>query len=78
MVSVIVPTVLHYKHGWGGSPYQIPTIIDPNDADYKDYNKWEYIKPWNRYSPYIIGVLLGYLLHETKGRQIKFSKVDII
>ena len=36
-------------------------------ADYAhDYNQWGYSAPWNRFSPYMAGLLLGYFLHITK------------
>lgn len=41
----------------------------------KDYMSWHYLKPWNRFSPYIIGILLGYALHITKSKPVKISKV---
>ena len=34
-----------------------------------------YVKPWCRFSPYIVGILLGYFLHITKGKPFKMSKV---
>ena len=37
--------------------------------------EWGYVKPWNRFSPYIVGILLGYILHITKRKTIKLSKV---
>ena len=85
--SVIVPSVLHYHYAWPASPSITPPdhvcqpgtdFCCPGDtpqAEDADYMEWGYIKPWNRYSPYIVGVLLGYLLHITKRTQIKLSKV---
>lgn len=85
--SVIVPSVLHYHYAWPASPSITPPghvcqpgtdFCCPGDtpqAEDADYMEWGYIKPWNRYSPYIVGVLLGYLLHITKSKQIKLSKV---
>jgi hypothetical protein len=37
--------------------------------------EWNYVKPWCRFSPYIIGIFLGYILHKTKGKPFKMSKV---
>ena len=34
-----------------------------------------YVKPWCRFSPYIAGILLGYVLHITKGKTFKMSKI---
>ena len=31
-----------------------------------DYNNDFYVKPWNRFVPYMTGLLLGYILHVTK------------
>ena len=78
MTSVIVPTALHYKYAWQATPSITATDYtcgDPPQVDHLDYMEWGYIKPWNRYSPYIVGVLLGYLLHITKRKQFKLSKV---
>ena len=80
LVSAIVPTALHYKYAWQATPSVTPPdhIGCPGDTpqvEDADYMEWGYIKPWNRYSPYIVGVLLGYLLHVTKRKQIKLSKV---
>ena len=33
-----------------------------------------YRQPWTRFQPYLIGLLLGYLLHKTKGKQFQMSK----
>jgi len=39
-----------------------------------DYPVANYIVPWCRFSPYIIGVVYGYLLHITKDSSLKWSK----
>ena len=46
-----------------------------DDYPRKDYMEFGYVKPWNRFSPYIVGILLGYILHITKRKTIKLSKV---
>ena len=40
-----------------------------------DYFEWNYVKPWCRFSPYIIGLVLGYILHVTKKKPIKLNHV---
>jgi len=30
-----------------------------------------YFAPWNRYQPYLVGVVLGYILHHTRGKAVK-------
>ena len=80
LTSVIVPTALHYKYAWQATPSimapdHVVSCGDTPQVDDADYMEWGYIKPWNRYSPYIVGVLLGYLLHVTKRKQFKLSKV---
>ena len=35
-----------------------------------------YYTPWCRCQPYLVGVVLGYILHTTKGQPIKLSKVN--
>ena len=42
------------------------------DAHYEDKN---YFVPWCRFSPYVAGVVLGYILHKTKNKEIKIAKV---
>ena len=37
----------------------------------KDY----YTTPWCRIPPYLVGILLGYILHTTKKSQFKLPKV---
>ena len=37
-----------------------------------------YSKPWCRFQPYLIGILLGYLLHKTKNKDVEISKVGHI
>lgn len=31
-----------------------------------EWNRWNYSVPWQRFAPYMWGLLLGYLLHVTK------------
>ena len=64
--SAAIPSYLTYHYGWG------PT--DQGSSE-KNYMEWFYIKPWTRFGPYIIGILLGYILHSTKSRPFKMSKV---
>ena len=64
--SVAITSALTYHYGWGP--------IDQGSSE-KDYMQWLYIKPWHRFGPYIIGILLGYILHSTKSRPFKMSKV---
>ena len=64
--SAAIPSALTYHYGWGP--------VDQGSSE-KDYMQWLYIKPWNRFGPYVIGILLGYILHSTKSRPFKMSKV---
>ena len=64
--SAAITSALTYHYGWGP--------IDQGFSE-KDYGEWLYIKPWNRFGPYVIGILLGYILHSTKSRPFKMSKV---
>ena len=36
--------------------------------------QWNYVVPWCRFSPYIVGILLGYFLHNTKSKPFKMSQ----
>jgi hypothetical protein len=45
-------------------------LINENfEADYK-YHVDFYDVPWARYQPYLVGILLGYILHHTRGQAI--------
>ena len=61
--SAAIPAGLTHFYGWGVSPLLPGVNTDPD----KNYMQWNYIVPWCRFSPYIIGILLGYILHTTKG-----------
>ena len=41
-----------------------------------DYFENNYIKPWCRFQPYLVGILLGYILHCTKSKGVKIQKVS--
>ena len=47
--------------------------ITPYDFD-EQRNYYE--KPWCRFQPYLIGMLLGYVLHKTKNTEIKIPHVS--
>jgi len=64
--SVAITSALTYHYGWGA--------VDQGSSE-KNYMQWLYIKPWHRFGPYVIGILLGYILHSTKSRPFKMSKV---
>ena len=32
-----------------------------------------YREPWTRFQPYLVGILLGYILHKTKNMKFKMS-----
>ncbi len=44
----------------------------------QDYNQYNYIVPWCRFSPYICGIIVGYALHVTKHKPFKMAKVNTI
>jgi hypothetical protein len=70
LVSALLPMGLTFKNGWPAST--VLPVIQKSD---RDYMYWFYVKPWNRFSPYIVGILLGYILHITKTKPFKISKV---
>ena len=72
--SAAIPAGLTYKYSWGAQPGTgIPGNEDPEN--FTDYWEWNYYKPWCRFSPYIVGIFLGYLLHITKSKPFKMSTV---
>ena len=34
-----------------------------------------YVAPWNRYQPYLVGALLGYVLHHTRGQKMRIDRL---
>jgi len=66
--SAIIPTVLTATNDWPATP----VMGGPNAAAYFMDN---YIKPWCRVSPYLVGIVLGYLLHATKNKPVKIPRV---
>ena len=49
--------------------FDIPTL----DTDYT-YHVDFYTAPWARYQAYLIGILLGYILHHLRGKPVKIRK----
>jgi hypothetical protein len=70
LVSALLPMGLTFKNGWPAS-----LLLPGTKVSDRDYGLWFYVKPWCRFSPYIVGILLGYILHITKTKQFKISKV---
>ena len=65
VLSIIIPTALTISENWPAT-----TILpDPSGT----YFEWNYVKPWCRFSPYIVGLLLGYILHVTKNKAVKIN-----
>ena len=73
VVSIIIPSVLTYTEQW---PATVLTQGSTDPAE-SDYFTWNYVKPWCRFSPYIIGLILGYILHISKNKPIKLNKVSV-
>ena len=42
---------------------QVAYNYTPNNTDITTYNNLQYIKPWHRVTPYIVGLVLGYVLY---------------
>ena len=40
-----------------------------------DWNQWNYLTPWCRCAPYIVGIITGYCLHITKGKDFRINWV---
>ena len=55
---------------------QPPGILTfPNLETDLDYHDNFYDAPWTRYQAYLIGIVLGYVLHHTRGKQIEINQV---
>ena len=50
-------------------------IINRDDTNNEYYFNGYYVQTWTRAPPYILGILLGWLLHITKKKKIEFNKV---
>ena len=70
-LSCVIPTALTYKNGWAPVP-SIPGPTNPEDPN-NPFMLNSYIKPYTRFTPYIMGILLGYLLHITKKKPVKIN-----
>lgn len=40
-----------------------------------DYPQWNYVAAWCRCQPYIVGILLGFIMNKTRNTTIKINKV---
>lgn len=40
-----------------------------------DYFLRNYYMPWTRFQPYGVGIILGYILHRQKGKNIRLSPI---
>ena len=54
------------------SPPGVFNAIEGYDKDYTFYVD-SYYAPWLRYQAYLIGLILGYVLHHTRGKEIKIG-----
>lgn len=50
----------------------------PTDTNNPYYYYGYYVQIWTRFPPYILGIMLGWLLHKTKNRTIKLNKGVVI
>jgi hypothetical protein len=48
-------------------------IIENFVTDY-DYDVGSYVAPWFRYQPYLVGIMLGYILHHLRGKSVTIRK----
>ena len=78
VLSIIIPTVLTISENWPATNLlaiiQTVNLANPPST----YMVWNYFKPMCRFSPYIIGLLLGYLLHVTKNKTVKINPSVVV
>ena len=72
--SILVPTILTVTENWPATVLLEGSVTGDQGSN---YFMWNYVKPWCRFSPYIIGLILGYILHVTKKKPIKLNHVSI-
>ena len=63
LAATLVVLIMTIVRDWSGSA---------GDADWTYYN---YIKPWCRFQPYGVGIILGVILHKTKNKPVVLHKV---
>ncbi|XP_069696166.1 nose resistant to fluoxetine protein 6-like isoform X2 [Periplaneta americana] len=57
---------------------ELPTSIDSGvGPEYQAWNKYLYVKTHTRCAPWFIGLGLGYLLHHTRNRNLRLTKLQI-
>jgi len=70
--ATFVPAYQSWTYDLGIDGYPIEGS-DP--AFFEGYGKLPdfYEAPWNRFQPYLVGILLGYCLHQARGKDIKIN-----
>ena len=73
LVASTIPSIyqtINFHLGLGGDPTE---KTDPGFMN--DYSKTPdyYRAPWIRFQPYLVGLMLGYILHLTKGKKVKID-----
>ena len=53
-----------------------PTRTDNPNAIYPMVPGGYYIDVWSRMQPYLMGILLGYILFKTRGKPVKITEVS--
>ena len=71
MASIAVPFGLHVYKKWPATP-----MLPPPPGGDPNYMNDNYFMPWCRFSPYIGGIVLGYILYRTKDKEIKIPRVN--
>ena len=72
MASIAVPFGLHVYKKWPATP-----MLPPPPGGDPNYMNDNYFMPWCRFSPYIAGIVLGYILYRTKDKEIKIPRVNL-
>ena len=71
VASIAVPFALHVYYKWPAT-----SLLPVPEGGNEDFEEKNYLKPWCRFSPYIAGVVMGYILHRTKDKEIKIPRVS--
>ena len=66
-VSIAVSgTLAGVYHHQANTFAQVAYNFIPNNTNATTYNNLQYIKPWHRVAPYIVGLVLGYILYRLR------------
>lgn len=68
---VLVSTIVALSIAWA-EDYPFSPLFQMTDFNYM---RWYYFVPWARFQPYIVGMCLGFALHQMRGKELRINPV---